>query len=412
MFEGGISPILDLEMTVLVVGFTLAGAGLGVISGLIPGLHANNFAMLLAGVAPAVPAPPLFVGVAMLSAGIVHSFVDAVPALAIGVPDADMAVMALPGHRLVLEGRGREALRLSALGSVLAVILAVPLAIPITHGVVAVYDPLMANIRLILVVVVVGLLISEPTPRAAFGGTMSFLIAMGLGLLTLDLNPSAPLSAGGMLSPLFAGLFGAPVLLDAAKGAGVPRQGTAGLRTSRSIILLTAGGGTVAGAIVGFLPGISAAIAAVAVLALLPGSSGDRGYIVATSGVDTSNAIFALFALAALGQPRSGIVVAYEEIAAPVELGVLVAACMLAGIIGYFVVVSIGDRYLSIIGSMNYARLSVVLLIALAGLSILFAGPLGLLVYFASTIVGLIPIRIGGRRVHLMGVLIGPILVS
>lgn len=412
MFGFGLDLSLDPQFTALIVLFTLLGAGLGVISGLIPGLHANNFAMLLAGIAPAVPAPPIFVGVAMLSAGIVHSFVDAVPALAIGVPDADMAVMALPGHRLVIEGRGREALRLSALGSVLAVVMSIPLAIPLTLGVVSVYDYLMANIQLLLATVVVGLIVSEPTTRAKIGGTCSFALATVLGLHMLDATPEAPLDAGGMLSPIFAGLFGAPVLLDAASGSGVPRQGTATLRTSRWLLVLTAAAGAVSGAIVGFLPGISAAIAAVAVLAVMPGASGDRGYVIATSGVDTSNTIFALFALYAIGQPRSGIVVAYEEVGAPIELGVLVLSTLVAGVIGYLSVVTIGDRYLSIIGSMDYARLSIALLLALAGLSFLFAGVLGVLVYIISAAIGLVPVRIGGRRVHLMGVLIGPILLG
>ncbi len=404
--------VLGLRTTALVLLFTVSGAALGILSGLIPGLHANNFAMLLVGIAPSVPAPPLYVGVAMLAAGVVHSFVDAVPALAIGVPDADMAVFALPGHRLVLEGRGREALRLSALGSVLAVAFAVPLAIPLTLAVMLVYEGLMAHVSLLLALVVIGLVVTEPSPRAAVGGLLSFALAATLGLFTLDLNPQAPLDVGGMLSPIFAGLFGAPVLIDAVNGSGVPPQESPGLRTSYGAILLTAGAGALSGAIVGFLPGISAAIAAVGVLALVPGSGGDRGYIVATSGVDTSNTIFALFALAALGAPRSGIVVAYEELGAPVELIVLVLSTVIAGCIGYLVVVNIGDRYLDIIGSTDYTRLSIVLLAGLAVLSFLFAGVLGVLVYGLSTAIGLVPVRIGGRRVHLMGVLIGPMLVG
>lgn len=407
-----VEPTLGLETAAYVIAFTLAGASLGVVSGLIPGLHANNFAMLLVGVAPAIPGPPLYVGVAMLAAGVVHSFVDAVPALAIGVPDPDMAVMALPGHRLVLEGRGREALRLSALGSVLAVGLAIPLAVPLTAGMVLVYEPLMGIVDLILLAVVIGLIVTEPGVRAALGGLLSFALAAALGELTLDLEPAAPIEAGGVLSPIFAGLFGAPTLIDAAAGGGVPPQATPGLRTTHRLILITAGAGALSGAIVGFLPGISAAIAAVAVLAVVPGAGGDRGYIVATSGVDTSNTIFALFALAALGAPRSGIVVAYEELGAPVELAILVAATLIAGCVGYLAVVTIGDRYLEVIGAVDYRHLSAVLLVGLAGLSFLFAGVIGVFIYLVSTAIGLVPLRLGGRRVHLMGVLIGPILLG
>lgn len=411
MVDPVIEPTVEPALTASVLAFVLAGAALGTLSGLVPGLHANNFAMLLLGVAPAIPAPPLHVGVAMLAAGVVHTFVNAIPAMAIGVPDADMAVTALPGHRLVIEGRGREALRLSALGSALAVAFAVPLAVPLTLVMVAVYEDLMAVVDLILAAVVAGLIVSEPSRRAAAGGAASFVLATGLGLAFLDLEPTAPLDGGGMLGPIFAGLFGAPVLLDAAKGGGMPPQAGPGLRTTYRSVTLTAAAGAAAGAVVGFLPGISAAVAAVAVLAVLPGAAGDRGYVIATSGVDTSNTIFALFALAALGAPRSGIVVAYDDLGAPVDLGTLVLSTLVAGAIGYLATVVLGDRYLTAIGAVDYGRLSVALLAGLAGLAVLFAGPIGLAVFVVSMAVGLVPVRVGGRRVHLMGVLIGPILV-
>lgn len=406
-----VEPLVDPAGSAAILLAAVVGAALGVVSGLIPGLHANAFALLLAGVAPRVPGDPIHVGVAMLAAGVVHSFVDVVPALAIGVPDPDVAVTALPGHRLVLEGRGPEALRLSALGSVLAVILAVPMAVPLTLAVTAVYDPLMANVELLLSAVVAGLVVSEPTRRGVLAATASFGLATGLGVATLDLEPEAPLAVGGMLSPLFAGLFGAPTLLEAARGRGPPAQGPPVLRTDRRLVVVTAAAGTLSGAVVGFLPGISAAIAAVAVLAVVPGA-GDRGYIVATSGVDTANAIFALFALAAIGQPRSGIVVAYQELGAPVDLALLVPATVLAGVLGYFAVVGLGDRFLAAVDRVEYARVSWALLAGLAGLAYLFAGPLGVAVYAASTLVGLVPLRAGCRRVHLMGVLIGPMLVG
>ncbi|MFP4628302.1 MAG: tripartite tricarboxylate transporter permease [Halobacteriales archaeon] len=405
-----IEAALDLPTSATLLLATVAGAGLGIVSGLIPGLHANNFALLLAGLAPSVPADPLVVGAAMLAAGVVHTFVDVVPALAIGVPDADAAVTALPGHRLVLEGRGREAMRLSALGSVLAVAFAVPLAVPLTAAVVAVYDPLMASIELVLVAVVAGLVASEGSRRAALGAVVSFALVTALGLATLDLEPAAPLAVGGMLSPLFAGLFGAPTLLEAANGRGPPAQAGPTLRTGWRPIALTAGAGALSGAVVGFLPGISAAIAAVAVLAIVP-NAGDRGYVVATSGVDTANAIFALFALAALDKPRSGVVVAYQELGAPVDLGALVPVTLVAGAVGYFAVVGLGDRVLEAVDRVDYVRLCLGLLVGLAGLSFLFAGPLGVAVYAASAAIGLVPLRTGARRVHLMGVLIGPMLL-
>lgn len=72
--DAGAEVAVELALAGEVIAWALAGAALGTISGLVSGLHANNFALVLAGVAPSVPGPLLFVGSAMLVACIVHFF--------------------------------------------------------------------------------------------------------------------------------------------------------------------------------------------------------------------------------------------------------------------------------------------------------------------------------------------------
>ncbi len=396
------------------LAFVLGGAALGTISGLIPGLHANNFALFLAGIAPMIPGPPLLVGLAMLSAGVVHTFLDVVPALALGVPDADMAAMALPGHRMVIEGRGREALRLSAIGSGLAVLLAVPLAIPVTLAMVHAWPTLSANMTIVLGAVAAVLLATEPSRFARVGGALAFCVSGVLGYFTLDIaTDSAPmaLDGGDMLAPLFAGLFGAPVLIDAVGGAGVPRQRGSEITVSRRMVLLPAAAGACAGAIVGYLPGVSSAIAAVIALLFIP-NSGDRGFVIATSGVNTANTIFALFALVALGAPRTGVLVALNEARVPLNLPMLLGAVALAAAIAFVLVIVIGDWYIEAVGSLDYTKLCLAVFALLVVLSFLFAGWVGVGVFLVSCVIGFIPVRFGAKRVHLMGVLMGPIMLG
>ncbi len=403
---------LTVGSSAAALAFVLGGVALGTLSGLTPGLHVNNLALLLASVAPAVPGPPRLVGAAMLAAGVVHSFLDAVPALALGVPDAAMAASALPAHRLVIAGRGREAVRLSALGSGLAVAFAVPLAVPVTRAMTVAYPTVRAHLPVVLGLVVAFLLFTEGSVRAFCGGAAGFVGSAALGHGTLDLSPAAPLDAGGMLTPLFAGLFGAPVLLEALSGSGVPEQDDATIAASRRAVGLTAAAGSLAGAVVGYLPGVSSAVAAVLALALVPGSTDARGFVVATSGVNTANTIFALFALSALGTPRTGVMVALREANAPVDLPLLLAAAGIAGLAGFLLVLSVGDRYLRTVGAVDQFRLSVGVLVLLVCLSWLFAGWVGAAVFVVATLVGLVPARFGARRVHLMGVLLGPLMLG
>ena len=409
------SPFAWLNTAPFVVGLTvsvIAGAALGTASGLVPGLHANNFALLLAAAAPTIDADPLFLGTAMLAAGVVHSFLDIVPALALGVPDAAMAIAALPGHRLVLAGRGREALRLSALGSLVAVVLAIPLAVPITAAMVRLYPTIRSNLAIVLVGIVCLLVVTERSPRRALAA-LALLTASGLlGIATLDVDPDAPLGAGSMLVPLLSGLFGAPVLIDALDGTGVPPQGGAELLLSRRRFLGTAGAGSIAGAIVGYLPGVSAAIASVLALPAVPAEDVDRGFIVVTSGASTSNTVFALCALVALGTPRTGVTVAMDNAGVPLELPVLLVTVVIAACAGFLGVVMLGDRVLAVIGSIEPEIVSSVVLILLVGLSAGFAGIFGAIVFPVATLLGLVPPRLGVRRVTLMGVLIGPLLLG
>jgi putative membrane protein len=398
--------------TVVALAFLAGGIVLGTASGLLPGLHANNMAFLLAGVAPSVPGPPLYVAMAMLAAGVVHTFLDVVPSLALGVPDASMAAVALPGHRLVLEGRGREALRLSALGSGGAVVLAVPLAVPVTRLMVAAWPTIRANLPAVIAGVAALLVLTEGKWVSAVGAAVSLVTSGLLGVATLDLNPEAPLAAGGMLAPLFAGLFGAPVLVDAIGGGGVPPQDDPTIAVSRSEVAGLTGVGTVAGAIVGYVPAVSSAIAATATLLAVPGRYGARGFVVATSGVNTSNAIFALFALVALGTPRTGVLVAVDAVGSPLSMPHLLVAVGAAAATGFVLVVTLGDRYLAAVGRMDATRLSAVILAGLALLSFLFAGGAGVVAYLAAGIVGLVPARFRARRANLMGVLFGPLLVG
>jgi putative membrane protein len=396
------------ETTVIVLGFVLGGIGLGTMSGLVPGLHANNFALLLAGFAPAIPARPLYVGAAMLAAGVTHTFLDIVPALAIGVPDPALAPSALPGHRLVLQGRGREALRLSAMGSLLAVALAVPLAVPVTLAMERVYPVIAANLSVVLGTVSLLLVVTERTMTARVGGAVTLLASGALGVLTLDVPAAGVLPAGNMLAPLFAGLFGAPILIEALSGEGVPPQADAQVTTTRRFVFAVGAVGTLAGALVGYIPAISSAIAAAAALVVLP-HRGPRAFVVATSGVNTANTVFALFALVALGSPRTGVLVAVENAGVPHNLPVLLGSVAIAAAAGFLLVLVLGDRYLTLVGSVNNVALSLGVLCLLCVLVVAFTGPIGLAVFGISTLVGLVPARFGSRRMTCMGVLLVPL---
>jgi putative membrane protein len=401
-------PVASPTATLALLAAAGAGVGLGTVSGLVPGLHANTFALLLAAAADSLPGPRLYVGVAMLAAGVTHTFLDVVPALALGVPDPAMAASALPSHQLVIEGRGREALRLSALGSGLAVVFAVPLAVPLTLVMERVYPLLRPRLPVVLAAVAVLLVGTERGRRQRAGAACSLAGSGLLGIALLDAPVTGALPVSDVLVPLFSGLFGAPVLLAAIEGDGVPPQADAAVATPPRTVGVLAGVGTLCGGAVGYIPGVSSAVAATLALGLVA-DRGPRAFVVTTSGVNTATAVFALCALVALGTPRTGVLVALDRAEVPLVLPALLAAVAVAAVAGAILVPTLGDHYLRVVGRLDPTYLSLSVVAVLVGLSALFAGPVGVGAFGAATLVGHLPPRFGARRATLMGVLLVPL---
>jgi putative membrane protein len=169
--------------------------------------------------------------------------------------------------------------------------------------------------------------------------------------------------------------------------------------------------GVAGGGLVGYLPGVSAGVAATLALPFAGREDPDRTYVVATSGANTATAVFALFSLVALDAPRTGVTVALRAVGPP-PLATLLTATVVAGVVSAVLVPVLGDRYLAAAGQVGPRTTSLVACGLLCLLSGLFAGIGGVVVLAAAGVVGLLPVRLGVRRVHLMGVLAVPLVVG
>lgn len=103
---------------------------------------------------------------------------------------------------------------------------------------------------------------------------------------------------------------------------------------------------------------------------------------------------------------------AFESANAPLNLPLLLAGVAIAAAAGFVLVLVVGDRYLATVGRLDYTRLCLGTLGLLVVLAFLFAGHVGVAAFAAATVVGLLPVRLGGRRAHLMGVLMGPLILT
>jgi len=189
------------------VCFSLLGAGLGTLSGLIPGIHVNTLALMLfslyassapfllsLGGALGMPAEalPLLLSCTIVSACVVHSFLDFIPSVFLGAPDDSDALSVLPGHRLLLAGRGMEAVHCAAVGSAVGTSIAILLALPIGWLMgppLLLYDRLLPFLPHLLVVTCLLLIISE---REGSSTTVAFRVDQAGATTTVSLAHQVP----------------------------------------------------------------------------------------------------------------------------------------------------------------------------------------------------------------------------
>jgi putative membrane protein len=416
--------MVDSLLVISVVG----GFLLGICSGLTPGLHTNNFAALMLALSPAflnLGLDPFDLAAAILAASVAHTFLDIVPSIFIGAPDAETALAVLPGHEMMLDGRGIEAVRLSALGSASSVLVALLLIVPLSILFGSIYDPFMDRIGLILLSIAAIMILTERgrviegqgslvTIKYKLFALALFLTSGFLGIFAFGHQDLARSPLGfqpEVLLPLLGGLFGASMLLlSLASRAEIPDQRETKFDLQARTIARSAFLGGLAGSVVAWVPGVTPAVATV--VTRLGSEGSDREFLISVSGVNTANSLFTLVALLVVGRPRSGAAVAIEEL---VDLDgslllIMVTVVLGVSILSYFATLSAGRAAAKVVRHLNYRMLCIGVLVFLTAMTFGFTGLFGLFLYFVSTVVGLVAPFAGIRRTHAMGVLMLPLL--
>lgn len=176
-----------LTLLLAVIIFAIIGTGAGILTGLLPSLHVNTVAALVIVFQSSLISFTLFmfgwanpseeeilIIVSSLIVGnvITHTFLDFIPSVYLGAPEAETALSVLPGHQMLLKGRGYEAIKLSALGSFASVFLSLILILPIRilmGSPAFAYEKLRWAIYLILLLVASLLILSEKARRVEGG---------------------------------------------------------------------------------------------------------------------------------------------------------------------------------------------------------------------------------------------------
>ncbi len=399
-------------MLIEILIFSLFGIVIGTLCGLLPGIHPNNLLILIIALLPLLSGYPIQAIVAfIISMVVVNTVTSFIPSIFLGAPDDSTALSVLPGHKLLLEGRGLEAVFLSVIGGLGVVILFVlmmPLllkTLPILYSWVKYYT------HWLLSAIVLVMIMTEHVIKKKLWGFLVFLLAGVLGLISLN---STILQPQWVFFPLFTGLFGISTLLISLKDkTKIPKQIKNFGIVKRSLAIAGVVKGFFAGLIVGILPGIGAAQAGTLVQQMTR-KENTREFLVSLGGINIANTIFALTALYAIGRPRSGAAVAVERILGSFsfnDLILLIGVTLFVTGISVLLTLFISKKFLFLLERIPYQKTSIATILFLIALTAFFTGWIGVLVLFVSTVIGLIPPLTGVKRSLCMGVLILPVII-
>ena len=400
------------------------GILIGTTTGMIPGIHVNTAGAILFASSTFLLTflSPEFLCVLMVAMSIAHALIEFVPSMLLGVPQEGTATSILPGHRMMLQGRSKEVIRVVSVGgfgAIIVTILMLPIfsiALPILHDIT---KPFTWAILLVASIYLTYRLTS--TFRDFLWSLLLFMLSGILGWIIFQ----TPISSGITLMCTFSGLFGiSTILFSLNDSSTIPHQNpfyelNIDYNKFKSIF---AGG--ITGAILGFLPGFGPAQGTVIAQAVSGANDNDDddtvNFLLATSGLNISDCLFSLIAIYIIGNPRSGIAVYMSYLIFEMSLNhltIFIFASLIAVSVSLVLSLKLGDSFSRLMGGVDYKKLSIsVILLQIVILYIFvfyYKAPFFYmtLALITSTAMGMLPHYIGIGKSHLMGVLIIPAIV-
>lgn len=393
--------------------FSVTGSLIGILTGLIPGLHTNNVALLSLALFSMSDKMGLYFCILIVSSAITHTFLDIIPSTFIGAPEEDTALVVLPAHSLLLEGRGYEAIRISALASLMSVAFCFLFLLPFNLLLRNSYDFIRALMPYILILISVIVIV---TNKNIIRAVAIFILSGIFGFTIIDLNVSFLFNSSPIF-PALTGLFGIPALIYSYKEK-LPQQNIdiSNVKISRKDVA----SGVASGSLVSILPGVSSAIATT--LALVVRRKKNRENAVSIlSATNTSTNFFVLAVLFTILKARSGFALAINEMVSvekwdgfiiPYPYNLFLMAVVISSIISYYSTIFIGKIIAKNISKISYSIILKISLIIIISMVFIFSGFLGLLILTTASFIGILCLQAKVKRSLCMGVLLFPLIIK
>ncbi|MGN1362237.1 MAG: tripartite tricarboxylate transporter permease [Methanobrevibacter sp.] len=399
------------------------GVLIGCITGLFPGIHVNTSGAIIYTLSTYLLnfISPEAICIFLASLAISHALLEFIPSILLGVPEESTALSVLPGHRMVIEGRGKEAIRIVSIGgygAIIITIITLPLFALILPNFHSMSKPYLWLILMVISIILIYKLNNNNENR--LWSLILFLLSGLIGWAVFE----TPLSSNLSLMATFTGLFGVSTIIFGLNDNSImPHQNqfyevNLDKTKLKNIIL-----GGISGAILGFLPGFGPAQGGIIAQDISNTSDEDDdagNFLTVISGINTSDCLFSLISLYLIGNPRSGVAIYISYIIEKFTLNILImfiGASLTSVSISLIFAILVGDKFINIIEEVDYVKISkmaiFIMILVVYAFTIINKGPLWYItiLLISSIALGLMPHFQGVSKSHLMGVLIVPAII-
>ncbi|MFZ5955119.1 MAG: tripartite tricarboxylate transporter permease [Nanoarchaeota archaeon] len=389
-------------MIIEIISAIVLGILIGTVTGITPGIHINLTLSIFIPFIIISRFNPNYLIAFIISMAITHTFIDFIPSIYLGAPNEDTILSILPGHEFLLEGKGHEAVLLTLIGASSSTIILIIL-IPLFNFFVPYIFPFIQRMMAWILILISIFLISKEK-NSKFNAFVIFILSGFLGIVSLNM------SANQTLLPLLTGLFGAPVLIiSVQKRIDIPEQKIGkfifNVKELLKPILTTA----LVSPVCSFLPGVGSSQAAV-IGSEITGNMNRKEFLIFNGSINTLVLSVSFLTLYSIQKSRSGPANAIQQIATLTSnhLPLIISSVLISALFSIFSAIQISKIFAKNINKINYAKISLFVLILMILMIFIFSGSIGLMIFVSSAFLGLTCTDWNVKRTHLMGCLLIP----
>jgi len=389
--------------------FVFFGCIAGILSGLTPGIHVNTISLLVLAFASGGNLNNFNFVLFIVSMAVMHSFVDFIPSIVLGAPEQDNFLSVLPGHRMLLKGKGYRAVRLSLLGGLLGAMVSLALIPLVLLFVYSFNELIYSSVAFVLSFVLVLMVLGGRNNRERFWSLIVVVLSGALGVVVLKNFVSVENS----LFPLVTGFFGLPTLFYSLKQKPcIAVQELKQNKFSLGKCFKASSLGFLGGCFVSLLPAVSSSEAAF-VIRKFYGRIKSSFYLVLLGAISTSSVVLGFFVLYSIGKARNGAAAAVKQLIVLREshLFFISAAVLFSAGAGFIAADLIARKALGKLHKIDYFKLNVAVISFLFLITFFFSGLLGLMVLCTASGIGLLSISMNAKRSNSMAFLLIPTLL-